>query len=142
MSRWRDEALSRVRLRLGGHDEYAAHLRDALAFYQHRIRRVLDEDRPRLEPFDFATACEAGAYATEVPAEVFRGLRLEGEGLGGRLTPLTDSAWHRVGLGSQGDERTLIVLARRAAHEGVHHLLDIGRVRRAIRQQLASGECS
>ena len=33
--------------------EYAAHLRDALRFYEDRIRRTLSEDRPQLEPYGF-----------------------------------------------------------------------------------------
>jgi hypothetical protein len=45
------------------------------------------------------------------------------------LRDLDDAAWGRVGIGSEGDERTVLVLARRAAHEVVHHLMDVERQR-------------
>lgn len=35
-------------------------------------------------------------------------------------------------MGSEGDERSVLVLARRLAHEGQHHNLDLDRVRVAL----------
>jgi len=40
-----------------------------------------------------------------------------------------------VGIGSDGDERTVHELAGRLVHEGHHHLLDVGRSLRAVREQ-------
>jgi hypothetical protein len=42
--------------------------------------------------------------------------------------------WDRVGL-RRGEERSVRFTARRAVHEGSHHLLDIGRGLRAVRDR-------
>ena len=113
--------------------EYAAHVRDALAFYADRIRLVVAEDRPRLEAFGFAAACEERRYVDEAPDAVVRGLASATEDLATVLASLPDDAWTREGIGSGGDPRTVRVLAERAVHEGHHHLLDVGRSLRAAR---------
>ena len=42
-------------------------------------------------------------------------------------TRLTPAQWDRVAIGSEGDERTVLALARRAAHETRHHAGDVRR---------------
>jgi hypothetical protein len=116
--------------------EYAAHTRDAFGFYAERIERVLTEDQPQLAPFDFAEAAEKRAYNDEDPATVAAALALVANDLADRLDALEASQWERIGIGSEGDERTVRRLARSAAHEGHHHMLDVGRVLRHVRQQL------
>jgi len=49
------------------------------------------------------------------------------------LEALTPDQWERAGT-RDGEHRTVLDLARRGVHEGTHHLLDIGRVLRAVRQ--------
>ncbi len=44
------------------------------------------------------------------------------------LAALSDAQWRRVGIGSEGGERSILVLARRLAHDGHHHLLDLDRL--------------
>ena len=116
--------------------EYAAHTRDAFTFYAERVERVLTEDRPQLTPFDFDEAAEARQYNTEDPSDGRGGAGHDRRALADRLDGLDDSQWDRIGLGSGGDERTVRRLARSAAHEGHHHMLDVGRVLRHVRQQL------
>jgi hypothetical protein len=115
--------------------EYAAHTRDVLGFYRGRIERVLAEDRPTLEYFGFAEACEERRYNDEDPATVAEELAREAAGLAATLRELELSAWRRVGLASDGSgaERTVRALAERAVHDADHHLLDIGRSLRAAR---------
>jgi hypothetical protein len=115
--------------------EYAAHTRDALRFYEARIRRVLAEDRPQLESWGFAEVAERDRYNEQDPATVRSELAESATTLADLLAGLDDPAWARVGLGTDGDERTVLVLARRALHEGGHHLLDVGRSLRAARQR-------
>jgi hypothetical protein len=55
------------------------------------------------------------------------------EGLAARLEGLTPEQWQRSGTRA-GERRTVLEIAQRAGHEGSHHLLDIGRVLRAVRQ--------
>jgi hypothetical protein len=116
--------------------EYAAHTRDAFAFYDDRITRVLSEDHPQLVRADFDILCEERHYIDEDPATVAEGLAGVGRALADRLDALDDAQWERVGIGVDGDTRTVLVLARRAAHEAAHHLLDMGRVLRHVRQAL------
>lgn len=116
--------------------EYAAHTRDAFAFYANRIERVVVEDRPQLTAFDFDAAAEDRAYNAEDPAVVSDALASIARALADRLDGLDASQWQRVGSGSAGDERSVRYLARSAAHEGHHHMLDVGRVLRHVRQTL------
>jgi hypothetical protein len=116
--------------------EYAAHTRDAFTFYSERIARVLTEDRPQLTPFDVDAAAEERGYNDEDPEAVSVGLAAVARELADRLDGLDPAQWDRIGLGSAGDERTVRYLARSAAHEGHHHMLDVGRVLRHVRQTL------
>jgi hypothetical protein len=61
-----------------------------------------------------------------------RQLHEQGRVLIARVTPLDTDQWARVAIGSDGDERTVLTLARRAAHEAHHHALDIRRVLAAV----------
>ena len=48
-----------------------------------------------------------------------------------------DDGWNRAG-DFGGDDITALDILRKVNHEGHHHLLDIGRVLRAVRSQLAA----
>ncbi len=114
--------------------EYAAHVRDVLAFYRARIERVLAEHRPVLDGASLAEGDPASR--DEDPGKVADAIAIEAETLSLRLDGLETEEWSAVGLSSDGSgaERTVRVLAERAVHEGQHHLLDIGRSLRAARQ--------
>ena len=56
------------------------------------------------------------------------------ERLAATVDAVPDDGWERVGIRG-GEERSVLVTARRAVHEGSHHLLDIGRGLRAVREQ-------
>ena len=115
--------------------EYAAHMRDVLSFYDERVSRVLEEERPQLAAFGFESACEERRYNDDDPEAVADAIATNAERLANRLEALEADQWQRAGLGSEGDERDVLTLARRAAHEGHHHLLDIGRGLRAARER-------
>jgi hypothetical protein len=108
--------------------EYTAHLRDAIAFYEQRIDRVVTEDGPTLTAFGFAAACEERRYNDENPEVTLAGLEAAATRLAARLEGLAADKWARSGIGSEGGERSVLVLARRGAHECRHHALDIARV--------------
>ena len=114
--------------------EYAAHVRDVFASYAGWIPQCLTEDRPVLEgprPDDLA---EQRRYNDDDPAVVADALAANAEQLAAVLEAVPDDGWDRVGL-RRGEERSVLFTARRAVHEGSHHLLDIGRVMRAVREQ-------
>ncbi len=109
--------------------EYAAHMRDIVEFYQDRIERVLVEDRPVMSvAMSFAEMAEVRRYRDEVLASVLESLERRADVVRARLERLDDQAWARIGIGSSGGRRTVLDLARRLAHEGHHHQLDIDRL--------------
>ena len=113
--------------------EYATHVAVALDWYGRRIDRVVQEDRPRLDAYGFGPAADRDRYNERPVADAAGEVARAAEGLAARLEALTPEQWQRVGIGSEGDERTVLVLGRRAAHEVHHHLLDIGRGLRRVR---------
>jgi hypothetical protein len=113
--------------------EYAAHVRDVLGWYEGWVRRTLVEDRPVLEgPGTPDEAAAAGRYNEQDPVAVVDELAARAEALASTLEAVPDGAWDRIGL-RRGQERSVATTARRAVHEGSHHLLDIGRGLRTVR---------
>lgn len=115
--------------------EYVAHMRDVLGFYLDRIDRVLVEDRPAMTATDFATMAEARRYQDEDLAAVLDAVDRTARMTSERLRQLRPDDWPRIGIGSEGGERTVLTLARRLAHDGQHHLMDLDRVRAAVAPQ-------
>jgi hypothetical protein len=112
--------------------EYAAHVRDVLALFDRRIAQVLAEDDPDLEVVDHEAAVEEGGYRELDGAKVADELAAATEGLAQTLTSLAPGDWDRTGR-REGEPRSVLEIARRAVHEGNHHLLDVGRVLRTVR---------
>ncbi len=108
--------------------EYLGHMRDVAPFYRDRIERVLTEHRPEMPVgMRFAELAELRSYRDEDPGEMLDALDRVTTEVGTRLRGLADHEWSRVGIGSEGGERSVLVLARRLAHEAHHHLDDIER---------------
>ena len=119
--------------------EYAAHVRDVLGWYDGWVRRILTEDRPVLEGMAPEEAAVEHRYNEQDPVAVADDLAARAEALALTLDDVPDDGWDRVGL-RRGEERSVALHARRAVHEGSHHLLDIGRSLRAVRERArASG---
>ena len=113
--------------------EYAAHVRDAFGAYASRVRRTLDEDRPELTGPGPDELAESNRYNDQDPATVADELAANAELLACTLETVPPDGWDRVGL-RHGEERSVLFTARRAVHEGNHHLLDVGRSLRAARE--------
>ena len=114
--------------------EYVAHVRDVFASYDGWIHSCLTEDRPVLEgdgPDDLAVARK---YNEDDPAAVADALAANAERLAATVEAVPVDGWNRVGM-RRGEERSVCFTARRAVHEGSHHLLDVGRGLRAVRDQ-------
>lgn len=106
--------------------EYLAHLRDVTKFFTDRIQRVITEDHPVLHVrVRFAELAELRSYRAEDPAVTLSQFEDRAADLEALLEGLTDSQWDRTGIGSEGNQRTVLMLARRFAHEVHHHLLDV-----------------
>ncbi len=114
--------------------EYAAHVRDVFAWYDERVRRSLVEDRPVFESLSHEEVAEAERYNEQDPIAVADALAANADRLADTLAAVPEDRWDRVHIRC-GEERTVLLLARRAVHEGNHHLLDIGRGLRRVRER-------
>ncbi len=114
--------------------EYAAHVRDVFAKYAGWVSLILAEDGPVLEGLTPDEEVVALAYNTQVPATVVAELADRAESLASAFEAVPADGWQRVGT-RRGREFSVEILARRAVHEGSHHLLDIGRGLRAVRDE-------
>ena len=118
--------------------EYAAHVRDVFGWYDGWIKQCLTEDRPVLEGPGRDEAAVLHRYNEDDPAAVAEALAANAERLAATVEGVPDDGWDRVGL-RRDEERSVLFTARRAVHEGSHHLLDIGRGLRAVRDQRKAG---
>lgn len=109
--------------------EYVGHAGDVVGWYGQRILRVLKEDRPVLQAHDWALATDDRRYHERHLSELLETLADHCRDLAEHLGELEQAAWARHGIGSEGGERSVLVLARRAVHEVEHHLTDIARPR-------------
>ncbi len=119
--------------------EYAAHVRDVLGWYEGWVRRVLAEERPVLEGIDRDEAVVQHRYNEQDPVTVADDLAARAEALATTLEAVPDDAWDRIGV-RHGEERSIATHARQAVHEGSHHLLDIGRGLRAVRERARAAD--
>jgi hypothetical protein len=115
--------------------EYAAHVRDVFANYDRWIGQCLAEDRPVMEGPGPDELAAAGRYNEDDPGAVADALAANAERLAATIEAVPADGWDRSGL-RRGEERSVLLMARRAVHEGSHHLLDIGRGLRAVRDEL------
>jgi hypothetical protein len=112
--------------------EYAAHVRDVFALFDRRVARVLAEDNPDFEVVDHEAAVDQGRYRELDAVVVADELAAAADRLAGALESLAPGDWDRSGR-REGEPRSVLDIARRAVHEGNHHLLDVGRVLRSVR---------
>ena len=116
--------------------EYAAHVRDAVRFHGYLARRVLTEDSPTLPAPNPDQAAVDNDYNSSDPAEVADGIEERAAKLADMAAGVEDpSSWERATVWEGRDgEFTALYFLRNAVHEGHHHLLDIGRVLRHVRE--------
>jgi hypothetical protein len=112
--------------------EYAGHVRDVLVLVDGRVARVLAEQDPELNLVDLEAAVEGGGYRELDAVAVGDELAAAADRLASALEALAPEDWERSGRRA-GEPRSVLEMARRAVHEGSHHLLDVGRVLRRVR---------
>jgi hypothetical protein len=118
--------------------EYAAHVGEVFRMYDEWVRRSLVEDDPVIDAPTPDEAVEAGRFNETDPVAVADAIAAHAETLAATFEAVPEEAWHRSHL-RRGQHRSVLFTARRAVHEGNHHLLDIGRGMRAVRQRARDG---
>lgn len=108
--------------------EVVAHLADTEERALARTRRMLDEDRPTLPPYDpHALSLERRYLQMDVGAELDRyaALRAESADL---LESLDDAGWRRTGRHGEHGEITVEQLAAHTVGEDADHFVQISRL--------------
>jgi len=106
--------------------EYACHVRDCLALYDWRIRKVLSERSPRLPQMRRDEVVVERAYNAAEPAAVAVEMADNRARLAALLGEVSGADWHRVGV-REGEEVSVTWMAINTLHEAHHHLMDVDR---------------
>ena len=119
--------------------EYAGHVRDVIALWGSTLHLALTEERPHIprpDP-DIADRFAAdAAYNRQDPGTVSQELTANAERMAAKIATMAPTGWDRIVV--IGDEEmSVLAIVRKVAHEGGHHLLDVGRSLRAARAGLA-----
>ena len=111
--------------------EYGAHVRDVLRLFDERIGTALRSDGAEVDDWDHEAA--AGSYAALDPARVLDELVVAAEQLATRISEVPDDGWDNAVV-RLGQPESVLAMARKAVHEGSHHLRDIARVVALVRR--------
>ena len=106
--------------------EYACHVRDVYDVYDTRIRRTLTEHEPTLEPMRNDERAEHRAYNQQSLAAVLLDLERNVDRFAALTSEISEPQWRRSAVRLPRERRTVLWMVRQAAHEGLHHLHDIG----------------
>lgn len=119
--------------------EYVCHVRDLLLVQRERILLALVEDTPTFTPMYRDRRAENARYQSEAVEDVTEELRMSSNLLIRLLEGLSDEQLSRtcIYIYPEPMDRDLEWVFRHAAHEVVHHEMD---VRRVIQAQLMHGE--
>ena len=114
--------------------EYLCHVRDVYAVFTIRLHRARTETDPPLESMLNDLRARRFDYAHAELRPVVDQLRAHVTGFLAELDRVGVADWGRPVHRYPGEQRTTLWLARQAAHEGRHHLRDIGGALRTAEQ--------
>ncbi|SRR6266545_4815511 len=107
--------------------EYTAHVRDVYALFDRRIQAILKKPGSELEIVDHNMAVAEGAYNRLTVPALAEELMVCADRLATTLENIRPWQWSLRGFRG-GDSRTIEEIAKRAVHEGRHHLMDVERM--------------
>jgi len=114
--------------------EYVAHARDAIRFNTYLTKRALTEDSPELPwPNPDKVVAEEKYNETLDPVVVADELAERAEAGASVIESADADGWSRTATFGQAGSFTALWFACNAVHEGHHHLLDVGRTLRHVR---------
>ncbi|HXW80233.1 MAG TPA: DinB family protein [Acidimicrobiales bacterium] len=110
--------------------EYACHVRDVFLVQRERVVLAQVEDRPSFVRMYRDERVPLCGYSTSSLDPVVDQLRMAAELCAGVFTAVQEGSWSRTFLYNwpSTDEHDLAWLGRHTVHEGLHHLMDVGRV--------------
>ncbi len=112
------------------------HLRDAAQIEGMRIRRLLEEENPTLDPYDPEALARERNYQDDDPGRVRTAVRAFWGGLAYQLEGLSEEEWQRGGLHPEsGPESGPVTVHSRAELMAESARLQLEQVR-AVREQL------
>ena len=112
--------------------EYAAHVRGVLELFDQRVRRALVEDDPSVPNVRLDENPWEGHDPDDGVQEVLAGIAEASARLAQVLEDADGDDWNRT-VRRDGDELSVLWMARNTVHEGAHHLRDLDKVLRAAR---------
>jgi hypothetical protein len=115
--------------------EYTGHMRDVIALWGSALHQALTQERPQIQRPDPDIAdriADEQDYNRQDPAAVLDQLSANAERMAAKVAKVGPEDWQRaVVIG--GEPVTTLAIVRKVAHEGEHHLLDVGRCLQAVR---------
>jgi hypothetical protein len=108
--------------------EILAHLADGEDWALRRVKTMLAEDEPQLEPFDQAAlAIESRYIQLDISEQLERFARLRAEHLA-ILDGLDDAGWRRIGVHGEHGRMSVELYESHVAAEEVDHLAQLSRL--------------
>lgn len=108
--------------------EIVAHLADGEDWALRRVKRMLAEEEPELEPFDQAAlAIESRYIDLDISEQMERFERLRAEHLA-ILDGLDDAGWRRIGIHGEHGRMSVELYESHVAAEEVDHLAQLSRL--------------
>ena len=112
--------------------EVCCHLRDAAEFEGQRIRRLVEEDAPTLEPYDQEVLARERDYQGDDPHRVDIALRAFWGGLAYQLEGLSDEQWGRGGIHPEIGPVTVRSRAELEVEHAREHLAQLKALREGL----------
>jgi hypothetical protein len=107
--------------------EYCCHARDVFLVQRDRAVLALVEEGPAFRPMYRDHRVAACRYADQGPEEVLAQLEMAARLLSLLFAGLEPAQWGRTFIYSSGGPHDMTWLGRHTYHEGLHHLMDVGR---------------
>ena len=112
--------------------EVLCHLRDAAEIEGLRIRRLVEEDEPSIEPYDQEALARDRDYRGDDPSRVRTALRAFWGGLAYQLEHLSGEEWERSGTHPQQGRLTVASRAQLNAEHAQEHAAQMRAARASV----------
>jgi hypothetical protein len=114
--------------------EYGGHVADVYELARERLMRMLKKKSPTFADWDQDHAAIEGSYAAADPDKVAYRLAVTAGQVADLVDKIRVGQWERTGTRSDGAAFTVESFARFILHDVTHHLWDVERGYRAIRE--------